>query len=140
MTERVTATPAALALLDRLGTRHGPLILHLSGGCCDGSAPLCLPQGEFRLGGRDLCVGRAGTVPFFMADTIFAYWEHSRIILDVIAAPGGGFSLEVPDGVRFTARAALFTDAELPHLEPPLPAERCSGMTTGKGCPPSVLE
>ncbi len=124
MIPRVTATPAALALLDRLGARHGPLILHLSGGCCDGSAPLCLPRGEFRLGGRDLCVGRAGTVPVCMADTIFAYWEHSRIILDVTAAPGGGFSLEVPEGVRFAARAMLVTDAELPDLEPPFPADR----------------
>ncbi|SMH35409.1 DUF779 domain-containing protein [Azospirillum agricola] len=122
MTDRVTATPEALALLDRLSARHGPLLLHLSGGCCDGTAPLCLPLGEFRMGGGDLCLGMVGGTPFCMADGTFAYWEHSQVILDVIQARGGGFSLEAPDGVRFTARARLFSDDELPHLLPPVPA------------------
>lgn len=123
MTERVTATPDALALLDRLAAKHGPLVLHLSGGCCDGSAPLCLPRGEFRMGGGDLCLGLVGDTPFCMGGSAYAYWEHTQVILDVIQARGGGFSLEAPDGVRFTAKARLFTDAELPGLSAPTPAQ-----------------
>lgn len=122
MTDRVTVTGAALALIARLTAKHGPLLFHLSGGCCDGSAPLCLPRGEFRLGGRDLCLGTAGGAPFCMADDTFAWWEHSQVVLDVVESRSGGFSLEAPDGVRFIARARLFTDAELPGLAAPVPA------------------
>ncbi|MBP2297468.1 DUF779 domain-containing protein [Azospirillum picis] len=122
-TGRVAATPEAMALLDRLYVRHGPLMLHLSGGCCDGSAPLCLPRGEFRMGGRDLCIGHVGGTPFCMADDTFDWWRNSQVILDVIQARGGGFSLEAPDGVRFTAKARLFADEELPGLPDPVPAE-----------------
>ncbi|WP_298372049.1 DUF779 domain-containing protein [Azospirillum sp.] len=123
MVERITATPDALALLDRLAAKHGPLLLHLSGGCCDGTAPLCLPRGEFRMGGGDLCLGYAGTTPFCMASSTFSYWEHSQVILDVIQARGGGFSLEAPDGVRFAAKSRLFTDEELPGLAKPTAAD-----------------
>lgn len=123
MTDRVTATPDALDLLARLGAKHGPLLLHLSGGCCDGTAPLCLPRGEFRLGGGDLCLGTVGETPFCMSGSAYAYWEHSQVILDVIQARGGGFSLEAPDGVRFTVKARLFTDTELPGVSVPTPAE-----------------
>lgn len=122
-TDRVTATPEAVALLDRLAARHGPLMLHLSGGCCDGSAPLCLPKGEFRLGGRDLCIGTVAGTPFCMSDDTFQWWRNTQVILDVIQARGGGFSLEAPDGVRFTAKARLFTDEELAGLPDPQPAE-----------------
>ncbi|PWC39047.1 DUF779 domain-containing protein [Azospirillum sp. TSO35-2] len=122
MTDRVTATPEALALLDRLSAKHGPLVLHLSGGCCDGSAPLCLPRGEFRMGGRDLLVGQAGDTPLCMADDTFVWWRNTQVILGVIQARGGGFSLEVPDGVRFTATARLFTDEELAGLPEPATA------------------
>lgn len=124
MVDRVTATPEALALLDRLAARHGPLVLHLSGGCCDGTAPLCLPRGEFRMGGGDLCLGLAGETPFCMGASTYGYWAHCQVILDVIQARSGGFSLEAPDGVRFTARARLFTDEETAQLTPPTPADR----------------
>ncbi|MCW2249346.1 uncharacterized protein (DUF779 family) [Azospirillum fermentarium] len=119
---RVTVSPAAAALIGRLSAVHGPLIFHLSGGCCDGSAPLCLPADGFRLGGRDLRVGEAEGAPFYMADDVFAYWEHSQVLLDVVESRSGGFSLEAPDGVRFIARARLFTDAELPDVARPRPA------------------
>ncbi|KAA0593055.1 uncharacterized protein (DUF779 family) [Azospirillum lipoferum] len=122
-TDRVTATPEAVALLDRLSAKHGPLLLHLSGGCCDGSAPLCLPLGEFRLGGRDLCLGTVAGARFCMSDDTFQWWRNTQVILDVIQARGGGFSLEVPDGVRFTVRARLFTDEELAGLADPQPVE-----------------
>lgn len=120
---RVTVSPAAAALIERLTAVHGPLIFHLSGGCCDGSAPLCLPMGGFRLGGRDLLIGEAERAPFYMADDVFAYWEHSQVLLDVVEARSGGFSLEAPDGVRFIARSRLFTDDELPAVTPPRRAE-----------------
>lgn len=122
MTDRVTATDTALALIARLNAKHGPLMFHLSGGCCDGSAPLCLPRGEFRMGGRDLCIGTVGGAPFCMSDDTFGWWEHSQVVLDVVASRSGGFSLEAPDGVRFIARARLFADEELPGLAPPVPA------------------
>lgn len=127
-TDRVIATPEAIALLDRLAAKHGPLMLHLSGGCCDGTAPLCLPKGEFRMGGRDICIGRikgggAGGTPFCMSDDTFQWWRSTQVILDVIQARGGGFSIEAPDGVRFTAKARLFTDEELAGLPDPQPAE-----------------
>lgn len=122
MTDRVTATEAALALIERLTARYGPLLFHLSGGCCDGSAPLCLPRGEFRLGARDLRLGTVGGAPFCMADDTFVWWAHSQVVLDVVRSRSGGFSLEAPDGVRFLARSRLFTDEELPGLEAPIPA------------------
>ncbi len=121
-TDRVVATSEAIALLGRLSAKHGPLMLHLSGGCCDGSAPLCLPLGEFRLGGRDLCLGTVAGAPFCMSDDTFQWWRNTQVILDVIQARGGGFSLEAPDGVRFTAKARLFTDEELASLSDPQPA------------------
>lgn len=131
MIERVTATPAVRALLARLAAKHGPLVLHLSGGCCDGSAPICLPRGDFHLGNRDLCLGWVEGTPLCMADDTYGWWEHSEVQLDVIEARGGGFSLEVPDGVRLVARSRLFTDEELPALRPPVPAgtlpETCPG-------------
>ncbi|CAO3457675.1 DUF779 domain-containing protein [Azospirillum largimobile] len=121
-TDRVIATPEAVALLDRLSAKHGSLMLHLSGGCCDGSAPLCLPLGEFRLGERDLCLGIIAGAPFCMGDDTFQWWRNTQVILDVIQARGGGFSIEAPDGVRFTAKARLFTDEELAGLSDPRPA------------------
>ncbi len=114
---RVSATPAALALIDRLKEQHGALLFHQSGGCCDGSAPMCFPASEFMLGDVDVKLGVIGGVPFYMSESQFAYWEHTHLIIDAIPGSGGMFSLERPTGLRFLTRSRLFTDTELAALQ-----------------------
>ena len=116
MVERVIATPAALALILKLERRHGPLMFHQSGGCCDGSSPMCYPAGEFRIGGSDVRLGAIGNVPFYIGAAQFEYWQHTQLIIDVVPGRGGGFSLEAPEGLRFLTRSSVFTDAELSEL------------------------
>lgn len=118
---RVIATDAALALIARLEARHGELMFHQSGGCCDGSSPMCYPRGEFRVGGSDVCLGEIGGAPFYMSEAQFAYWRHTQLIIDVVPGRGGMFSLEGPEGLRFLTRSRLFSDAEIASL-PALPA------------------
>lgn len=118
---RVAATPEALALLQSLGERHGPLILHQSGGCCDGSAPMCYPKDDFRIGLRDVRLGEVGGVPWFIGGKQFAYWAHTHLTLDVVEGRGSGFSLEAPEGVRFIIRSRLLTDEELEVLPVEVP-------------------
>ncbi|HUB64014.1 MAG TPA: DUF779 domain-containing protein [Methylocella sp.] len=117
MVERVIATPAALALIEQLQRRHGPLMFHQSGGCCDGSSPMCYPVGEFRTGGSDVRLGAIGDAPFYMGAAQFEYWRHTQLIIDVVPGRGGGFSLEAPEGVRFLTRSRVFSDAELTSLK-----------------------
>lgn len=122
--ERVRLTSAAEELLDRLERRHGPLMFHQSGGCCDGSAPMCYPRGEFRVGSADLLLGHVGRdTPFWIGASQYAYWQHTHLTVDVVPGRGSGFSLEAPEGVRFMLRSRLFTDQELARAlqEPPLP-------------------
>ena len=114
---RVSATPAALALIDRLKEQHGALLFHQSGGCCDGSAPMCFPASEFMLGDVDVKLGVIGGVPFYMSESQFAYWEHTHLIIDAIPGSGGMLSLERPTGLRFLTRSRLFTDTELAALQ-----------------------
>jgi uncharacterized protein (DUF779 family) len=109
---RVAATPEALALLHSLGERHGPLILHQSGGCCDGSAPMCYPKDDFRIGMRDVRLGEVGGVSWFIGGKQFTYWAHTHLTLDVVEGRGSGFSLEAPEGVRFIIRSRLLTEEE----------------------------
>ena len=110
---RVTATPAALALLARLRKLYGPLMFFQSGGCCDGSAPMCFPAGEFRTGGSDVLLaelqveGVPEPVTFWMSRSQFEVWSHTRLIVDVVAGRGSGFSLEAPEGVRFLIRSRV---------------------------------
>lgn len=118
MTERVSATPAALELIARLRERNGDLIFHQSGGCCDGSSPMCFPAGEFRIGGQDVQLGEIGGAPFYMSRSQFEYWQHTHLIIDVVPGRGSGFSLEAPEGVRFLTRSRVFTDEEIASLEP----------------------
>ncbi|WP_328472615.1 DUF779 domain-containing protein [Streptomyces sp. NBC_00448] len=114
---RVELTPAAEELLGRLADRHGPLMFHQSGGCCDGSSPMCYLRGEFRVGGADVLLGRvAGDTPFWMSASQFAYWRHTHLTVDVVKGRGSGFSLEAPEGVRFLLRSRLLTDDELALL------------------------
>lgn len=115
--ERVDITPAARELVERLRGQHGALMFHQSGGCCDGSSPMCYPQGEFRLGARDVLLGDVAGAPFYMGQQQFEYWKHTHLTLDVVAGRGGGFSLEAPLGVRFLIRSRVFTDEELGALE-----------------------
>jgi hypothetical protein len=119
MVDRVTATPQALALIERLRTRHGPLLFHQSGGCCDGSAPMCYPREEFRIGPQDVHMGEIGGCPFFMSAAQFDYWAHTQLIIDVVPGRGAGFSLEAPEGVRFLTRSRVFTEEETAILTGP---------------------
>jgi len=114
---RVSATPAALALIDQLQAKHGALLFHQSGGCCDGSAPMCFPANEFLVGDVDVKLGEIGGMPFYMSQSQFAYWEHTNLIIDAIPGSGGMFSLERPTGLRFLTRSRLYTDAELAALQ-----------------------
>ncbi|WP_329026799.1 DUF779 domain-containing protein [Streptomyces sp. NBC_00690] len=115
MTERprVELTETAASLLRRLSLTHGPLMFHQSGGCCDGSAPMCFPRGEFRTGASDILLedlrveGLAETVPFWMSRSQYELWSHTRLIVDVVEGRGSGFSLEAPEGVRFLIRSRL---------------------------------
>lgn len=114
--ERVLATEAALDLIGMLKDRHGPLMFHQSGGCCDGSAPMCYPLGEFRAGGSDVKLGAIGGSPFYMSAAQFEYWQHTQLIIDVVKGRGSGFSLEAPEGFRFLTRSRVFSDEEVAGL------------------------
>ncbi len=122
MVERVACTGAAADLLRRLTGLHGPLMFHQSGGCCDGSSPMCYPAGEFRLGGSDVHLGDLDVdglekpVGVWMAAAQFEYWKHTHLTIDVVPGRGSGFSVEAPEGVRFLIRSRLFTDAEAAEL------------------------
>jgi len=116
MVERVLATDAALDLIERLRALHGPLMFHQSGGCCDGSAPMCYPDGEFRVGGNDVKLGAIGDCAVYMDADQFDYWKHTQLIIDVVPGRGSGFSLEAPEGLRFLTRSRVFTDEEVDEL------------------------
>jgi hypothetical protein len=115
---RVVATPAALALIDTLRAEHGAIMFHQSGGCCDGSSPMCYPASEFLVGDHDVKLGEIGGVPFFMSASQFDYWKHTQLVIDVVNGQGGMFSLENGSGLRFLTRSRLFTDAETARLAP----------------------
>jgi len=115
---RVDSTPAAEVVLQRLIDQHGPVMFHLSGGCCDGSAPMCYPRGEFRTGASDVLLGTVGDdTPFWMSADQYEYWKHTHLTVDVVSGRGGGFSLEAPEGVRFLIRSRLLTDQEFARLQ-----------------------
>jgi uncharacterized protein (DUF779 family) len=117
MVERVIATEAALALIERLKAKYGPLMFHQSGGCCDGSAANCYPQGELTVTPeRDVWLGEIGGCPFYIGKSQFEYWQHTHLIIDVIEGRGGTFSLEGPEGLGFLTRSRLYTDAEWAEL------------------------
>jgi len=131
--ERVRLSPAAEELLTVLHRRHGPLMFHQSGGCCDGSSPMCYPRGEFRVGGADLLLGvLALDTPFWISASQYGYWQHTHLTVDVVPGRGGGFSLEAPEGVRFLIRSRLFTDEEAERIlaESPLPSGTDSDART----------
>ena len=120
--QQVVTTPAAVELIERLRAKHGPLMFHQSGGCCDGSSPMCYPLGEFMTGDSDVLLATIGATsdaagaPFYMSKPQFEYWKHTQLILDVVQGRGGMFSLENGEGVRFLIRSRVFTDAEIAAL------------------------
>ncbi len=116
MTERVIATDAALELIELLKKRHGPLMFHQSGGCCDGSSPMCYPEGDLIIGNQDVLLGEIGGCPFYMHKNQFDYWKHTQLIIDVVEGRGGMFSLEGVEGKRFLTRSRAFTPAEQKEL------------------------
>ena len=118
---QVIRTQAATDLMDKLATQHGPLMFHQSGGCCDGSSPMCYPRGEFMVGDNDVLLAtlpssKGDGTPFYMSRPQFEYWKHTQLILDVVPGRGGMFSLEGPEGVRFLIRSRVFTDDEITAL------------------------
>jgi uncharacterized protein (DUF779 family) len=118
LVKRVIATQAAIDLINSLRAKHGEVMFHQSGGCCDGSSPMCYPVGEFMTGDADVRLGEIGGAAFFMSKSQFEYWKHTQLIIDVVPGRGGMFSLENPEGVRFLTRSRVFSDAELRVLEP----------------------
>lgn len=125
MVDRVLITDKATEIVERLKGIHGALLFHQSGGCCDGSAPMCYPAGEFRVGPQDVLLGEIAGCKFYMGAAQFEYWEHTQLIIDVVPGRGSGFSAEAPEGVRFLTRSRLYTDeeaAELAAAGPPMRA------------------
>ncbi|MCG8379305.1 MAG: DUF779 domain-containing protein [Proteobacteria bacterium] len=127
--QRVSITSEAESLIDKLRSKHGNLLFHQSGGCCDGSAPMCYKIDDFKLGNADVFLGKIHDCPFFMSASQFEYWQHTHLIIDVVKGRGSGFSLEAPEGVRFLTRSRLYTDKENELLEkspPPLRGDEAS--------------
>jgi uncharacterized protein len=120
---RVDLTSAAAELLGNLTAKHGPLMFHQSGGCCDGSSPMCFPDGDFITSEADIHLadldvpGLDRGVPFWMSVSQYEYWKHTHLTVDVVPGRGSGFSVEAPEGVRFLIRSRLLTDAELAQFD-----------------------
>ena len=122
---RVLLTKAAMGVIDTLRQRmQGELMFHQSGGCCDGSAPMCFEKGEFKIGMSDVWIGEVHGCDFFMNQDQFEYWQHTQLTLDVIAGRGTSFSLEIPLGLRFMVRSRIFDEMELKRLAPVIPGEQ----------------
>jgi uncharacterized protein (DUF779 family) len=117
MVKRVLVTPEASALIAQLKERFGELMFHQSGGCCDGSSPMCFEKGEFKLGGSDVRLGEIDGCEFWMSKDQFEYWQHTQLTVDITKGRGSSFSIEIPTGYRFMIRSRLFTDNELVELE-----------------------
>jgi uncharacterized protein len=114
--KQVEATDLAIHLIRVLREKHGPLMFHQSGGCCDGSSPMCYPRGEFMTGDSDVQLGEVDGEPFYMSRSQFEYWKHTHLTLDVVPGRGGMFSLDNAEGVRFLIRSRVFDDNEIREL------------------------
>ena len=119
---RVELTEVAATLLGKLTGQYGPLMFHQSGGCCDGSSPMCYPDGDLLVGDSDVHLGDLEVpgldraVPFWMSTSQYEYWKHTHLTVDVVKGRGSGFSVEAPEGVRFMIRSRLMSDAEMEHF------------------------
>lgn len=118
MTARVLVTPAAIETIDKLKDRYGDLMFHQSGGCCDGSQPMCYEKGDFKIGASDVCLGEIEGCEFWMSKDQFEYWKHTQLTIDITKGRGSSFSLEIPMGLRFIIKSRLFTEDEFGNLEP----------------------
>lgn len=127
MTSRALITAAAAELLATLQNQHGALMFHQSGGCCDGSSPMCYPDGDFIVGDRDVLLGILDVgdgVPVWISGPQFDAWKHTQLIIDVVPGRGSGFSLESPEGMRFLSRGRVFSEQENAELDPPITGAR----------------
>ena len=124
--DRVEITEAATEIVARLKGIHGALMFHQSGGCCDGSSPMCYPKGDFRVGPQDVLLGEIAGCQFYIGAAQFEYWRHTQLIIDVVPGRGSGFSVEAPEGVRFLTRSRVFTDDEVTALEAAGPPSRAA--------------
>lgn len=118
MIKRVLVTEAATDVILDLINVHGPLMFHQSGGCCDGSSPMCFPEGEFKVGNNDVCLGKIVNCAFWMSRDQFEYWKHTQLTVDITPGRGASFSLEIPLGLRFIIHSRIFTDKDMADLEP----------------------
>jgi len=123
MHARVNITDAACKLIDELRDTHGPLMFHQSGGCCDGSSPMCYQDGEFRVGGSDVLIGEVHGCNFYISKRQFELWQETHLTVDVVPGRGASFSLEIPLGVRFVIKSRMFSDAERQNLVPVQPGD-----------------
>jgi uncharacterized protein len=114
---KVLATDSTLQLIEKLKNKHGELLFHQSGGCCDGSSPMCFSRDEFLIGDADVLLGYIGECPFYMSQAQYEYWKHTQLIIDVVPGRGGMFSLEGPEGLRFLTRSRVFTEEERKSLK-----------------------
>ena len=122
-TERISVTPEAVAIIRKLREDHGELMFHQSGGCCDGSQPMCFEKGEFRIGENDVYLGDVDGAGFFMSRDQFDYWQHTKLTMDITPGRGASFSLEIPLGLRFFIRSRLFTNEETAAMSPVISGE-----------------
>ena len=113
---KVSATPEAEQLLAEIIADHGPVLFHQSGGCCDGSSPMCYPRGDFIVGDRDVLLGTIGDTPVYISESQYEAWKHTDLTIDVVPGRGAGFSVEGPTGMRFLIRSRMLNDAELAYF------------------------
>lgn len=116
MVKRVIATLEAEDFIQFLKSKHGDLMFHQSGGCCDGSSPMCYPDGEFIVGDSDVFLGEIAGCRFYIGKAQYEYWKHTQLIIDVVNGRGGMFSVEGPEGKRFLTRSRVFTSEERVEL------------------------
>ena len=118
MTPRVSITPEAINLIAKLKAKYGALMFHQSGGCCDGSQPMCFEKGDFKIGQSDVCLGSIEDCEFWMSKDQFEYWKFTHLTIHVVEGRGSSFSLEIPLGLRFLTQSRMFTATELEDLTP----------------------
>ena len=114
--KRIDASPEAIEMIDSLKGRFGDLVFHQSGGCCDGSAPMCFEKGDFKMGYSDVCLGEVEGCQFWMSGDQFEYWKHTKLTLDIVEGRGSSFSIEIPTGKRFIIKSRLFNEEEAKNL------------------------
>lgn len=118
MTERILVTDDATDVIKQLRKQHGALMFHQSGGCCDGSSPMCFPVGELMIDDNDVWLGQIAGCDFYMSQDQFEYWKHTQLTIDITKGRGASFSLEIPLGIRFVIKSRMFTKEESEELSP----------------------